>query len=93
MKKLIVTLFFAVAVFFVAIQATHATTITFNEPGLVPGFGPNPYFSGTPKGTEVTDQFAALGVVFLSMPITLNMSLLPLSLEEWAAHPAAICWR
>ncbi len=63
MKKLIIT-FFTAAVFSAAIQATHATTITFDEPGLVAGFGPNPYFPGTPKGTEVTDQFTALGVIF-----------------------------
>ncbi len=40
------------------------TTITFNEPRLVAGFGPDPYYSGTPKGTPVSTQFQGVGVLF-----------------------------
>ncbi len=40
-------------------------TITFNEPGLIAGFGPDPTFPGLPKGTTpITTQFLDLGVVF-----------------------------
>lgn len=63
MNKLIAIFFITIA-FFPSTQKAHATTITFNEPGLVAGFGPSPFFSGTPKGTVVTDQLAALGVLF-----------------------------
>src|SRR5262249_30352646 len=41
-----------------------ASVITFNEPGLVAGVGPDPYFSGAQKGTLLTNQFASLGVLF-----------------------------
>ncbi len=45
-------------------------TITFSEPGLVAGYGPDPFFPGTPKGTVLTtsttptNEFAAEGVLF-----------------------------
>lgn len=45
-------------------RPASAAVITFNEAGLVPGFGPAPYYSGSTKGTTITDQLASLGVLF-----------------------------
>jgi hypothetical protein len=46
------------------VQPAGRAFIGFNEAGLVPGFGPNPYFPDGPKGTAITNQFQSLGVLF-----------------------------
>jgi len=44
--------------------------ITFDEPGLTPGYGPDGYyFPAGAKGTIVNSQFAALGVLFSTDPL------------------------
>ena len=41
-----------------------STLIDFTGPGLTPGFGPDPYFTGTPKGTlNLTDEFQSTGLL------------------------------
>jgi hypothetical protein len=45
-------------------QEASASVITFNEAGLVPGYGPSPYYPAGVKGTSVANQFASLGVLF-----------------------------
>lgn len=49
--------------FGVANSALAQTTITFSEAGFSPGWGPDPYFSGSPKGTLVNTQLASLGLL------------------------------
>jgi hypothetical protein len=46
------------------IMPAAASLITFNEAGLVPGYGPDPWFSGSPKGTILTTQLASQGILF-----------------------------
>lgn len=45
-------------------RPASATAITFNEAGLVPGVGSDPYFKGSSKGTSMGDQLLSLGVSF-----------------------------
>lgn len=47
-----------------------AVTLTFSEPGLIPGFGPDQIQTGTPKGTLLTNQLASLGVLVSTTPGT-----------------------
>lgn len=44
--------------------ASAQVTLNFGEPGLTPGFGPDPHFPGSPKGTEITNQFQSVGATF-----------------------------
>ena len=49
------------------VSDAYATTITFNEAGLVAGFGPDPVTTATPKGSTLADLnlvLAPLGVQF-----------------------------
>lgn len=50
--------------FALAGHAAADVTINFGEVGLTPGFGPDPWFSGNPKGTDLTNQFAGVGALF-----------------------------
>jgi hypothetical protein len=45
-------------------RTASASGITFNEAGLVPGVGPDPFFPGSQKGTRLTNQLASAGVLF-----------------------------
>lgn len=44
--------------------ACASTTINFSEIGLTPGWGPNPWFAGNPKGTDINTQFLGSGALF-----------------------------
>ena len=58
----------AVVMAFLWIAPARGTTITFNEPGLVPGFATGfPGETRTPTATLLGDQFRSLGVVFSAM--------------------------
>ena len=46
------------------VREASASAITFNEAGLVPGYGPSPYYGGAQKGTLIGNQFASQGVLF-----------------------------
>lgn len=43
-----------------------AGLITFDEPGVSPGYGPNDFSPNVPKGTVVTNDYLSLGVLFSS---------------------------
>ena len=45
-------------------RPSSATVITFDEADLVPGVGPDPYFSGAQKGSLLTDQLISFGLLF-----------------------------
>lgn len=45
-------------------QAAADVTINFGEAGLTPGFGPDPWFAGNPKGTDLSNQFVGVGALF-----------------------------
>lgn len=44
--------------------AFASTTINFSEVGLTPGWGPDPWFAGSPKGTDLNTQFLSSGALF-----------------------------
>lgn len=67
--------------------ACAQTTIQFSEAGLTPGFGPDPWFPGSPKGTELNTQFLGLGALF-----TTTNGISYASNKNFAAGTAALPW-
>lgn len=64
MRRSLKAFAFVAAAFGVVGLASADTTIHFGEAGLTAGFGPDPWYTGNPKGTNLGNQFNASGVKF-----------------------------